>query len=84
MDNFMLKAEGKISYGQVDYDGQLSDGSAYTINNIDDYISLASAYLRLGLRQDAISALTVVGSLRPDYKATADAYIEQIKAGKSP
>jgi len=53
-------------------------------NNIDDYISLASAYLRLGLRQDAISALTVVGSLRPDYKATADAYIEQIKAGKSP
>jgi hypothetical protein len=36
-NNFMLKAEGKWSYGQVDYDGQLSDGTSYTIDNIDDY-----------------------------------------------
>jgi hypothetical protein len=34
----MLKADGKIAYGKVDYDGQLSDGTPYTINNIDDYM----------------------------------------------
>ena len=37
-DNWMLKAEGRYSYGQVDYDGQLSDGTPYTIGGIDDYM----------------------------------------------
>ena len=37
-NNFMLKAEGKFSYGQVDYDGQLSTGASYTIDDIDDYM----------------------------------------------
>ncbi len=37
-NRFMLKAEGKGSWGQVDYDGQLSDGTAYTISDIDDYM----------------------------------------------
>ncbi|MFZ3020023.1 MAG: O-antigen ligase family protein, partial [Minisyncoccia bacterium] len=53
-------------------------------NDVNNYISLASAYLKLGDKANAISALNVVGSLRPDYKKTADAYIEQIKAGQNP
>jgi len=52
-------------------------------SDVNNYISLASAYLKIGDKADAINALNVVGSLRADYKATADAYIEQIKQGKS-
>ncbi len=52
--------------------------------DVNNYISLASAYLKVGDTADAISALTVVGTLLADYKATADAYIQQIKAGKNP
>jgi O-antigen ligase/tetratricopeptide (TPR) repeat protein len=53
-------------------------------NDVNNYISLASAFLKEGDKADAISALNVVGSLRPDYKSTADAYILQIKQGKNP
>ena len=35
-DNVMLRAEARYSYGQVDYDGQLSDGTPYVLNDIDD------------------------------------------------
>ena len=38
LDIWMLKVDGRFSYGQVDYDGALSDGTPYTIDNIDDYI----------------------------------------------
>ncbi|MDP3142414.1 MAG: autotransporter domain-containing protein, partial [Candidatus Omnitrophota bacterium] len=34
----MLKLEGRGAWGKVDYDGGLSDGTPYTINNIDDYM----------------------------------------------
>jgi len=34
---FMLKAEGRFSAGQVDYDGELQDGTPYTIDNINNY-----------------------------------------------
>ena len=34
----VLKAEGRYSYGQVDYDGRLSDGTPYTVDNINDYM----------------------------------------------
>ncbi|MFH1798511.1 MAG: hypothetical protein ABH844_04115 [Candidatus Omnitrophota bacterium] len=37
-DMFMAKAEVKGSMGKVDYDGQLSDGTPYTINGILDYM----------------------------------------------
>ncbi len=37
-DNVMLKAEGNFSYGQVKYDGGLSDGTPYTTDGIDDYL----------------------------------------------
>lgn len=37
-DNWMLRTEGRFSFGQVDYDGQLSDGTSYTIDDIDDYM----------------------------------------------
>ena len=37
-DNYMLKAEGRFSVGQVDYEGQLSDGTPYNIDDIDDYM----------------------------------------------
>ncbi len=53
-------------------------------NEVNNYISLASAYLKIGDSANAISALNIVSSLRPDYKATADAYIQEIKAGKNP
>jgi hypothetical protein len=32
----MYRAEGRVAYGQVDYDGELMDGTPYKINNIDD------------------------------------------------
>ncbi len=38
IEGWMLKGEGRFSYGQVDYDGQLSDGTTYTIDDIDDYM----------------------------------------------
>lgn len=34
----MLKAEGRFSYGEVDYDGALLNGMPYAINSIDDYV----------------------------------------------
>lgn len=37
-NNLMLKAEGRFSYGEVDYDGQLQDGTPYTIDGIDNYM----------------------------------------------
>lgn len=36
-DKWMSRFEGRFAYGQVDYDGALSDGTPYTIDNIDDY-----------------------------------------------
>ena len=36
-DAWMLRADGRANYGQVDYDGALMDGTPYTVNNIDDY-----------------------------------------------
>ena len=33
---FMFRAEGRFAYGQVDYDGELSDGTPYTMDGIDD------------------------------------------------
>ena len=35
---FMLRADGRFSCGQVDYDGALSDGTPYTMDGIDDYM----------------------------------------------
>ncbi len=37
-NNFILKAEGKGSVGEVDYTGSLSDGTPITMNNIEDYM----------------------------------------------
>lgn len=34
----MFGFEGRIAFGQVDYDGELSDGTPLTVNNIDDYV----------------------------------------------
>jgi hypothetical protein len=33
----MFRAEGRFAFGQVDYDGELQDGTPYTINNINDF-----------------------------------------------
>ena len=35
-DMYMLKLEGRYAYGEVDYDGQLDDGTSYTVSNIND------------------------------------------------
>jgi len=34
----MFGFEGRVAFGQVDYDGALNDGTPLTINNIDDYV----------------------------------------------
>ena len=33
----MFRAEGRFAYGRVDYDGALSDGTPYTMDDIDDF-----------------------------------------------
>jgi hypothetical protein len=37
-NDLMFKAEARFSYGKVDYDGGLDDGTPYTVQDIDDYI----------------------------------------------
>jgi hypothetical protein len=37
-ENAMLKAEGRLSFGRVDYDGQLSNGTPYKIDGINDLL----------------------------------------------
>jgi hypothetical protein len=37
-NSWMLRADGRYSAGQVDYDGHLQNGTPYSMNNIDDYI----------------------------------------------
>ncbi len=34
----MIRAEGRFACAQVDYDGSLTDGTPYKINDIDDYV----------------------------------------------
>ncbi len=34
----MFKLDGRFSWGEVDYDGELTDGTPYTIDDIDDYV----------------------------------------------
>ncbi len=53
-------------------------------DDINNYVSLAALYLQIGQSQNAIQVLTTIGNLRPDYKQTADAYIQQIREGKNP
>lgn len=53
-------------------------------DNVDLRISLAATYLQIGERQLAIQQLEEVSKIKPDFKPTADAYIEQIKEGKTP
>ncbi|MFA5088690.1 MAG: outer membrane beta-barrel protein [Candidatus Omnitrophota bacterium] len=36
LENAMLRVNGRLGFGQVDYDGELSDGTPYTIDNIND------------------------------------------------
>jgi hypothetical protein len=38
-DSWMLRADGRYSVGQVDYDGHLQpSGTPYSVSNVDDYI----------------------------------------------
>ena len=39
LDKGMLRLEGRLAFGQVDYDGQLMDGTPYEVKNIDDIIA---------------------------------------------
>ena len=36
ISNIMLKIDNKVSFGQVDYEGELNDGTPYDIDDIDD------------------------------------------------
>ncbi len=53
-------------------------------NDMNQYISLVSAYLQAGQRENAIQVLTKIGELQPSYKPTADIYIEEIRQGRNP
>ncbi len=46
-----------------------------------NYINLAALYLKANDKQGAINTLLKLGSTLPDYKKTADGYIDQIKNG---
>jgi O-antigen ligase len=50
-------------------------------NDPQSYVNVAAAYLKIGDKQDAIATLEKLGSTLPQYKATADGYITQIKNG---
>jgi hypothetical protein len=54
----MFRAEGRLAFGQVDYDGELMDGTPYTIDGIDDFA--LEGRLLLGadmLRGDTLNTL---------------------------
>jgi O-antigen ligase/tetratricopeptide (TPR) repeat protein len=53
-------------------------------NNVQLRISLTGVYLQLNIRQKAIEQLQKIAELSPEYKETAEAYIEQIRQGKNP
>jgi hypothetical protein len=38
INRWMSKIEGRFSFGQIDYDGALDDGTPYTVEDINDYI----------------------------------------------
>lgn len=50
-------------------------------NDLQSYVNLAAAYLKAGDKNSAIATLERLGKELPQYKATADAYITQIKNG---
>ncbi|OHB79565.1 MAG: hypothetical protein A2Z25_01760 [Planctomycetes bacterium RBG_16_55_9] len=54
----MLRAEGRLAYGQVDYDGQTIGGTPYTIDGIDD-LTLEGRFLLGGdwLSSDVLNTL---------------------------
>ena len=35
---YMFRMEGKFSFGRVDYDGALTDGTPYTVSGVEDYM----------------------------------------------
>ena len=37
-NKMMARAEGRVAFGRVDYDGALTDGTPFTINGIDDFV----------------------------------------------
>ncbi|GEM_PF-74513 len=53
-------------------------------DNINNYVSLAGAYLLLKDSRDAIATLQKVEQLQPQYKTQVDQYITAIQQGKTP
>lgn len=52
------KLEGRLSHGQVDYTGSLSDGTPLTIDNINDYIFEVRSLFGLRRRNSPVSPMT--------------------------
>jgi tetratricopeptide (TPR) repeat protein len=53
-------------------------------NNPQIYMSLAGLYLKMNRREDAIAQIRKVIELAPDFKATGEFYISEIRAGRDP
>ena len=52
--------------------------------NSQNHISLAAAYLAVGQRQKAIEELNLIIKLDPSFKANAERFISEIRAGRTP
>ncbi len=70
LEKAMLKAEARVSAGQVDYDGHLSDGTPYKIDNVKDVLfelrSLA------GYDFEAFSSTTITPFFGLGYRFLSD------------
>ncbi len=53
-------------------------------SNAQDHISLAATYLQLNERENAVKELERAVELNPEFKAQADYYIAEIRAGRNP
>lgn len=51
-------------------------------NNFQTYINVAQTYLQLGYNERAIKEIQTAETLNPEIKTQADAFIQQIRAGK--
>jgi tetratricopeptide (TPR) repeat protein len=52
--------------------------------DVQSHVSLAAAYIKLGMRQEAIQELQTVATLNPAFQSQVDTFIADIRAGKDP
>lgn len=53
-------------------------------NNLQHYITLAAAYLRANMREDAVRTIQKMIEIDPSFKDQGEYYINEIRAGRNP